>query len=148
MSGMTQTTKTLEEMIKSLPDDMINEIKGYVINPYKFMAELKLYKLPSYKYRKSKLDDNMVLQSSNTTGYGNNYLFSYWESNHSVFEKHYLLDLFHNIKYAGIDYTQLKEVLKNLKIKGRTKLILWKTYGNNAALRNKAIIQAILKSNN
>ena len=139
---------TLEEMIKILPDDMIKEIKGYVINPYKFMAEFKLYKLPSYKYRKSKLDDNMVLQSSNSTGYANNYLFSYWDSNHSVFEKNYLFDLLHNIKYGGLDYNQLKEVLKNLKIKGRTKLILWKTHGDIPAVRNKAIIKAILKSNN
>ena len=131
---------TLEEMIKILPDDMIKEIKGYVINPYKFMAEFKLYKLPTYKYRKSRIDDNMVLESINRE-------FDY-HSNHSIFESNYLFDLLHNIKYGGLDYNQLKEALKNLKIKGRTKLILWKTHGDIPAVRNKAIIKAILKSNN
>ena len=136
---------TLEEMIKILPDDMIKEIKGYVINPYKFMAEFKLYKLPTYKYRKSRIDDNMVLESINSS---RAFDLNYYRGNHSVFEKHYLLDLFHNIKYGGLDYNQLKEVLKNLKIKGRTKLILWRTHGDNPEVRNKAIVKAILKSNN
>ena len=146
MSGMTQPNKTLEEMIKLLPDDMIREIKGYVINPYKFIAEVKLYKSPTYFYRKSRIDDNMVLESINRSRV---FDWSYFRDvNHSIFESNYLFDLLHNIRYGGLDYNQLKEVLKNLKIKGRTKLILWKTHGNNPVVRNKAIVQAILKSNN
>jgi len=39
----------LMEAIKLLPDDMIKEIKKYVMNPYKFMPELKLYKFPVFK---------------------------------------------------------------------------------------------------
>ena len=39
----------LMEAIKLLPDDMIKEIKKYVMNPYKFMPELKLYKFPKFK---------------------------------------------------------------------------------------------------
>ena len=38
----------LTELIKALPDDMILEIKAYVISPYKYMAELKLYKCPTF----------------------------------------------------------------------------------------------------
>ena len=38
----------LMEAIKLLPDDMIKEIKKYVMNPYKFMPELKLYKFPVF----------------------------------------------------------------------------------------------------
>ncbi len=38
----------LMEGIKALPDDMILEIKAYVISPYKYMAELKLYKCPTF----------------------------------------------------------------------------------------------------
>ena len=34
----------LKQRIQNLPDDMIRVIKEYVINPYKFMEELKLYK--------------------------------------------------------------------------------------------------------
>ena len=136
---------TLEEMIKILPDDMIKEIKGYVINPYKFMAELKLYKLPTYRYINSNMDKNLVLESINRSRV---FDLNYYKANHTVFESNYLLELFHNIKYEGLDYNQIKEVLKNLKIKGRTKLILWKTHGNNPAVRSKAIIKAILKSNN
>ena len=136
---------TLEEMIKILPDDMIKEIKGYVINPYKFMAELKLYKLPTYRYINSNMDKNLVLESINRSRV---FDLNYYKANHTVFESNYLLELFHNIKYEGLDYNQIKEVLKNLKIKGRTKLILWKTHGNNPTVRSKAIINAILKSNN
>ena len=134
---------TLEEMIKILPDDMIKEIKSYVINPYKFMAEFKLYKLPSYKYRKSRIDDNMVLESINSS---RAFDLNYYKGCNTVFESNYLFDLLHNIKYGGLDYNQLKEVLKNLKIKGRTKLILWRTHGDNPEVRNKAIVKAILKS--
>jgi len=45
----------------------------------------------------------------------------------------------------------LEEMIKILpddmikEIKGRTKLILLKTHGNNQAVRNKAIIKAIIK---
>jgi len=39
----------LMEAIKLLPDDMIKEIKQYVMTPYKFMPELKLYKFPVFK---------------------------------------------------------------------------------------------------
>ena len=134
MSSKEAEKKTLEEMIKILPDDMIKEIKGYVMNPYKFIAEFKLYKLPSYKYRKSRLDDNMVLESIYSPRAGD-----------CIYEKNYLFDLLHNIKYGGLDYNQLKEVLKNLKIKGRTKLILWRTHGDNPEVRNKAIVKAIIK---
>ena len=51
-----QSVNSILKMIKNLPDDMIKEIKSYVISPYKFIPELKLYKFPVYKYRVSRLD--------------------------------------------------------------------------------------------
>ena len=74
--------KTLEEMIKILPDDMIIKIKGYVINPYKFIPELKLYKLPHYTYRISTVFNNWVLETINDM----------------CFERHFYLELFHAMK--------------------------------------------------
>ena len=128
--------KTLEEMIKILPDDMIIKIKGYVINPYKFIPELKLYKLPHYTYRISTVFNNWVLETINDM----------------CFERHFYLELFHAIKYDDIapEYDYIKEVLKNLNIKGRNKLIKYTTDGGvvwGSAEKN-ALITAIYKSTN
>jgi len=52
-----QNTEELKQRIQNLPDDMIRVIKEYVINPYKFMEELKLYKPLKYVWGWSELYD-------------------------------------------------------------------------------------------
>mgnify|MGYP003135665377 FL=1 len=147
MSSQEAKVDAIIKMIKNLPDDMIREIKGYVISPYKFIPELKLYKFPVYKYRISNLDNNMVLESINQSR------GLVYDTNHSTYEKNYILDMLLHIGMGLINYNELKELLKNLKIKGRTKLILWKTYEGGdwettAIRRKQAIAHAIMKSNN
>ena len=76
-----------------------------------------------------------------------------YDTNHSTYEKNYILDMLLHIGMGLINYNELKELLKNLKIKGRTKLILWKTYEGGdwettAIRRKQAIAHAIMKSNN
>jgi len=148
MSSQEAKVDAIIKMIKNLPDDMTREIKGYVISPYKFIPELKLYKFPVYKYRVSRLDNNMVLDSINPSRDPFQFL-----TNHSTYEKNYILDMLLHIGMGLINYNELKELLKNLKIKGRTKLILWKTYEGGdwettAIRRKQAIAHAIMKSNN
>jgi len=159
MSSKEAKVDAIMKMIKNLPDDMIIEIKGYVINPYKFHAELKLYKAPYYKYCISNMDNNMVLQSINhSRGFDFNYLNN---TNHSTYEKNQVLDTCRDImlgRYSNYN-TEVLPILKDLKIKGRTKLIQLKTYEKGDSFfshkdffqeqrRNKAIVRAIIKSNN
>ena len=150
----------LMEGIKALPDDMILEIKAYVISPYKFMAEFKLYKCPTFIktwrtlpltndmdeyscYRDFGDDENYItpydscpgvgfssklmvqrLQpnlkysnptfkySSNTGKNGNPYIVV--RSNRVISD---MRNVKHNAQYEN------RQLLKDLQIKGRTKLI-------------------------
>ena len=133
----------LNQRIQNLPDDMIRVIKEYVINPYKFMEEFKLYKPIKYIYGYSDLYEEFYLKSEDK-------LIRHYEVNQTV-------NLLKQLKRNTVDYEDLQIILRNLQIKGRTKLIKYKTYidENNinesihdlevVTRRQKAIIQAILK---
>lgn len=121
----------LKQRIQNLPDDMIRVIKEYVINPYKFMEELKLYKPLKYVWRWSEL-------------YDVHYLARDYYGAIRRYQENTTVNLLNRIKRNTVDYNDLKLILKDLQIKGRTKMIKYKSY-DNVKLRQQSIIQAILK---
>jgi len=126
-----QNPKELIQRIQNLPDDMIREIKEYVEYPYKFMKELKLYKPLKYVWRWSEL-------------YDAHYLARDYYGAIRRYQENTTVNLLNQIKRDWLDYNDLKLILKHLQIKGRTKMIKYKSY-DNVKLRQQAIIQAILK---
>ncbi len=141
----------LMEAIKSLPDDMILEIKAYVISPYKYMAELKLYKYPTFVihhgevrrkvFREVRLNGEPIIipKYLQYEVYYNGYndinvhnLQANWEGGtgggwdrrlkyHTLIMDRAVINQMDEVKY-NYQY-QNKKILQNLQIKGRTKLI-------------------------
>jgi hypothetical protein len=147
----------LMESIKALPDDMILEIKAYVISPYKYMAELKLYKCPTFindsghikrrVFRTGHFENvpKYLMYEINTENteriyYGINNviqahkLIADWneeawdgarrsskiQSSNLIKDRaviNQMNDVYHNMQYEN------RQLLKDLNIKGRTKLI-------------------------
>jgi len=150
----------LMEGIKALPDDMILEIKAYVISPYKFMAEFKLYKCPKFTIFDGELHRAFFREEVNHQGeieMVREKVEEYEYSGYRRFNKFLRIRKLNGdngrfvirrlvrdrqIMNECLDIRQYnkqyenRQVLKNLQIKGRTKLIHEKTTD---------IITAILK---
>lgn len=130
----------LMESIKALPDDMILEIKAYVINPYKYMAELKLYKCPTFvmeedgeimrKYFR-KTGENVIPRYLQYEVEFNGYkvihvrnLQAIWEGrlkDYNIIMDRAVINQMDEVK-KNTQY-QNRQLLKDLQIKGRTKLV-------------------------
>ena len=136
----------LTELIKALPDDMILEIKAYVISPYKYMAELKLYKCPTFvntwagePYREP--DETLPVYRE----IDDNILTSYEKFNRYFKQPELRVQKLQRERYHGFLYTKYcnvrsnpllydlytitfntqaenRQLLRNYNIKGRTKL--------------------------
>jgi len=159
----------LKNRIQSLPDDMIREIKKYVMSPYKFLPELKLYKVPLFfthnnvMWRTSEIGEHRYQVESalnyfytsqtirrldypngRIRGFGGKY---YFRDTDEIVINNQLLRYLHWIRNDRMTVDEIRDLLKDLNIKGRSKMLVYKNY-NSRRERNLTIINAILKSTN
>lgn len=155
----------LKSRIQSLPDDMIREIKKYVMSPYKFLPELKLYKVPLFfthnnqMWRTSEIGEHRYQRQSEGGGffthqtirrlnYPNARVREYgfqWRDTSQMFKNCELLKTLHWISEDRMTSDEVKDLLKELNIKGRSKMLVYKNF-NSKRERNLTIINAILKA--
>jgi len=144
----------LMEAIKLLPDDMIKEIKQYVMNPYKFMPELKLYKFPVFycDNNNTLIKNNRRYETSVRTRSGSRLKMLYvrklnkgWgrEIDHVNISKKMINDLY-LLKYHHYKLPKYKvvQILKDLNIKGRTQLI---KFYDKSKMGSNLLIHAVIR---
>ena len=145
----------LIEAIKLLPDDMIKEIKKYVMTPYKFMPELKLYKFPVFycDNNNTLIKNNRRYETHFKTGYDvdiGDRIFCVrrldtdeLKRNCVIYNPNPILRQLNKIYI--MKKAEIKKILTDNKIKGRTKLIKDLPHNNHIDGWGEEIIRALMK---